>query len=277
MACDGAYCVPSFTSSVFPISNVTFAGINNTTTNGIGGTDDLQAFCDTASVDRGSTYTINITGNTSGGGNTFYEKAYFDWNQNGLFGDVADEIYFLGGYSNAGTDVFSANIAVPTGANLGTTRMRVMHRFAGYSTTSCQTGGGYGQAEDYNVTVSAPTPPSNDACSGAISLTASVDTTCSTTTGSTQNATDNNENGDCTAGTELAVWYSFVATSTSHDVTVDGATGIDAVIGAISSCGTTTTPAGGACTDATLAGDVEILNLTGLTIGNTYYVQVYDY
>ncbi|MEZ4852772.1 GEVED domain-containing protein [Flavobacterium sp.] len=115
----------------------------------------------------------------------------------------------------------------------------------------------------------------SDACSGAVLLTSN--TSCITTTGSTVGATDNNETGDCTNGTEKAVWYKFVAVSTAHTVTVDGATGFDAVVGANSACGSTTRPTGGACTDATFDGGIETLNLTGLTIGNTYYIQVYDY
>ena len=280
MACDGAYCTPTIASSVFPIANVTFAGINNSTATGIGASPGFEAFCDNASVEQGSTHNLAIQAHTSNTG-LFYEIVFVDWNQNNLYGDALDERYFLGFMpaSNATDGVtFNNNIAVPAGAALGTTRMRVMHYYQAFTTAVCRNAN-YGQFEDYSVTVSAPTtpPPSNDICSGAISISASVDATCSTTTGSTEYATDNNETGDCTAGTELAVWYSFIATSTSHDVTVDGATGFDSVIGAISNCGTTTTPTGGACIDNTLAGDVETLNLTGLTIGATYYVQVYDY
>ena len=279
MACDGAYCVPTITTSVFPIANVTFAGINNSTATGVGAgvSPAFQAFCDTANVDQGSTYTISIQAHTSNTG-LFSENLYVDWNQNNTYGDVANEIYVLGAMpaSNAVDGVtLTANITVPAGVTLGTTRMRLMHYYLA-SNPGCRTAS-YGQFEDYNVTVSAPTPPSNDTCSGAISIPASVDANCTVTTGSTVSATDNNEGGDCTAGTETAVWYSFVATSASHDVTVDGATGFDAVIGANNNCGSGSRPTGGACTDDTLAGDIETLNLTGLTIGNTYYVQVYDY
>jgi len=118
-------------------------------------------------------------------------------------------------------------------------------------------------------------PLANDICSGAISITSN--TTCTTTTGSTLGATDNNETGDCTIGTEEAVWYSFVAVASTHVITVDGAVGIDPVLGVISACGSATTPTGGACIDATGDGGIETRTLTGLTIGNTYYIQVYDY
>ena len=115
----------------------------------------------------------------------------------------------------------------------------------------------------------------NDVCTGAIPLTSN--TLCTPTTGSTIGATDNNETGDCTNGTERAMWYQFTAVSTTQVVTVDGIAGFDAVIGAISACGTTTTPTGGACVDATSGGGVETMTLTGLTIGSVYKIQVYDY
>lgn len=118
-------------------------------------------------------------------------------------------------------------------------------------------------------------PPANDVCSGAISL--PVNTSCINQTFSTLGATDNDETGDCTNGTEKAVWFSFVATETNATITVDGATGFDAVLGVLSACGSTTTPTGGACIDATGEGGVEVRNLTGLTVGSTYFIQVYEY
>lgn len=118
-------------------------------------------------------------------------------------------------------------------------------------------------------------PPANDVCSGAITLTSN--TTCTTTTGSTTGATDNNETGDCTTGTENAVWYEFQAVTSSHVVTVDGIAGFDAVVKVISACGSATTPTGGACVDATGDNGIETLTLTGLTIGAFYKIQIHDF
>ncbi|WP_309613660.1 Ig-like domain-containing protein, partial [Flavobacterium sp.] len=114
----------------------------------------------------------------------------------------------------------------------------------------------------------------NDICAGATTLTSN--TSCTTTTGSTIGATDNNETGDCTNGTENAVWYQFTAVSTSHVVTVDGISGFDAVIGALTTCGTTTRPTGGNCVQNLVDGGIETLTLNGLTIGQTYKIQVHD-
>jgi hypothetical protein len=135
---------------------------------------------------------------------------------------------------------------------------------------------GSGNYASFDICVTTPVPPpANDVCSGAIAL--SVNATCVPQTFNTSGATDNNETGDCTAGTEAAVWFKFVATETNAIVTVDGATGFDAVLGVLNACGATTTPTGGTCIDATGDNGVETRTLTGLTIGNTYLIQVYDY
>ncbi|MGL2964505.1 PKD-like domain-containing protein [Flavobacterium sp. RSB2_4_14] len=118
------------------------------------------------------------------------------------------------------------------------------------------------------------TQVNNDVCAGAIGLTSN--TSCTTTTGSTIGATDNNETGDCTNGTENAVWYQFTAVANTHIINVDGIPGFDPVIGAISTCGSTTIPTGGGCVNATGNGGIETMTLTGLTIGQSYKVQVYD-
>ena len=117
---------------------------------------------------------------------------------------------------------------------------------------------------------------SNDECANATLLTSS--TSCSTTTGTTLSSTADAVTGACTTGTPEPVWYKFVAVATAHRVRVVGATGIDPVVGVITTCGTTTRPTGAtSCVDASASAGTETLNLTGLTIGNTYYVSVHDY
>ena len=115
--------------------------------------------------------------------------------------------------------------------------------------------------------------PSNDACAGAITLTQG--NACTLTTGTTQNATDNNETADCVTGTERAVWFKFVAATTSVTITVKGNTGsaFNAVLGVSTGCGS----AGFYCGDATGSEAAELVNVTGLTIGTTYYISVHDF
>ena len=133
-----------------------------------------------------------------------------------------------------------------------------------------------------NYVISSPAtycPAPNDICTNAISITHWGSTVCgSPTTGNMVGASDNDETGDCTLGTEKAIWYSFTATNTSASVSVVGSYYFNAVIGALTTCGSPTVPAGGTCVNNSLLdGGTEFLNLTGLTVGNTYYIQVYDF
>jgi len=116
--------------------------------------------------------------------------------------------------------------------------------------------------------------PSNDDCSGAITLTVNNTANCTNpTTGNVAGATNSGVTG-CPGTPNDDVWYKFVATATEHTITVVGSSDFDAVVDLRSgSCpGTSIT-----CVDATLEGGSEVINATGLTIGNTYYVRVYHY
>jgi hypothetical protein len=113
------------------------------------------------------------------------------------------------------------------------------------------------------------TIPGNDACANAIAL--AVNPTCVTVTGSVSGATQS-QTPSCFSTTAADVWYSFVATSPLHRVSATGV--FDIVIEALSgSCGTLTSVA---CVDNNGTG-TENLNLTGLTVGTTYYVRIFAY
>ncbi len=118
-------------------------------------------------------------------------------------------------------------------------------------------------------------PPPNDVCANAITLRPAL--SCSFTPGNTLNSRDDNETGDCTDGTEKAVWYRFTAASAKQTITVVGGQTFNPVIAAINGCGADARPVGGACKNSTGEGGLETMVLTGLTIGNTYYVQVHDF
>lgn len=111
----------------------------------------------------------------------------------------------------------------------------------------------------------------NDECSGAISLVQDVN--CNPTTANIDNSTQSLPG--CAAGSTANddVWFSFVAINTTAQVIVAGSASFDAVVQVFDAC------AGNSlvCTDGTLAGGTETATVTGLTIGNTYYVRVYDY
>lgn len=158
------YCGPmTFTSNVEPITLVDFAGINNSSSALVGqdnGTtiiahEDYTAII--GNVTAGSTYPITLKGNTDGAFTTRL-RVYIDWNQNNDFTD-AGESYDIGNIVNStGVDAIQlvGSITAPSTALAGNTRMRVIKRFNVFG-TSCQTGTGYGQTEDYTLTVTIPT------------------------------------------------------------------------------------------------------------------------
>jgi hypothetical protein len=109
----------------------------------------------------------------------------------------------------------------------------------------------------------------NDDCAGA--LPAVWNTTCSPITGTVDNATQSLTGCSGTANDD--VWYSFVATNTTGVIEVAGSASFDPVMEVFDACGGTSLD----CFDNESGnGSVETGIMTGLTIGNTYYVRVYD-
>lgn len=116
-------------------------------------------------------------------------------------------------------------------------------------------------------------PPANDNCATAETITQLP--VCVPTAGTTIGATVSIPAVLCdgfTGGGE-DVWYQFVATSTAVTVQVQGIATFDPVIVGYGSCGGAVL----SCADATFGGGQENMTLTGLTVGNTYYVRVYNY
>ncbi|MBK8948717.1 MAG: T9SS type A sorting domain-containing protein [Flavobacteriales bacterium] len=137
---------------------------------------------------------------------------------------------------------------------------------------------GAGSTGPYTIELNATAcaaPPANNECSGAQQL--AVNTTCTPVTGDVAGATQSIAAITCATFTGDAnddVWYSFVATAASLTIEVDGSTGFDAVVDLRSGACTGTNLA---CADATVADGVETIQATGLSVGQTYYVRVYDY
>lgn len=117
--------------------------------------------------------------------------------------------------------------------------------------------------------------PVNDECANATVLT--MGATCTPTAGTTAAATQSIPAINCATFTGDAnddVWFQFVATGTAATIEVQGSTGFDAVVDLRSGACTGTNID---CADATINGGFEVINATGLTIGDTYYVRVYHY
>ncbi|RYU78761.1 fibronectin type III domain-containing protein [Hymenobacter persicinus] len=113
------------------------------------------------------------------------------------------------------------------------------------------------------------TAPANDACTTAVSLTpAAINAACTNaTSGTLEGATATPGLATPVGTADDDVWYSFVATSTAHTVTLTGSG--DYVQQLLS----------GTCANLTSVGysDPNVKLYSGLTVGTTYYVRVYSY
>jgi subtilisin-like proprotein convertase family protein len=154
------------------ISNVSFNTINNSSTCATSGNAGYTNYTGiSTSVNRSASYPITVT---HGGSNTGIAEVtvWFDWNADADFADAGEEFELtLGTFPN-----WTGNIAVPVGAVLGSTRMRV--RMAGYATPVATGFQDAAEAEDYCITVlAACTPPT-------VNAPTVTQPTCSVATGS---------------------------------------------------------------------------------------------
>lgn len=133
-------------------------------------------------------------------------------------------------------------------------------------------GGGTGNFDiclTEGVVVSAP---ANDDCAGAFPVTVNPDQACgSTTAGTVLGATASTQSTTDCFGTENDdVWFSFTATATQHTIDLLNVTGstTDMYHSVWEGACPALTLVAGTCSDA------DNQTVTGLTIGNTYYVRV---
>jgi len=119
-----------------------------------------------------------------------------------------------------------------------------------------------------------PSAPENDECSAAVPLTVNEDLNCTeVTNGTIAAATDSGVN-TCGGTEDDDVWFSFVATSETHTVSLLNITGgttdlYHAVYDADPGCEALGT--------ALTCSDPNNSTTSGLTVGNTYFVQVYSW
>jgi hypothetical protein len=128
---------------------------------------------------------------------------------------------------------------------------------------------------EFDICVSIPPPPpANDDCANAIALTS--DTTCNFISGSVLASTESMPADSCngfTSSSAYDVWYKFVATSTAQKIKVKGSADFDAIVLLSDGCTGSTLD----CSDNSTTGGTEEIEFVGLTVGNTYYIRVYDY
>ncbi|NRD21629.1 T9SS type A sorting domain-containing protein [Winogradskyella litoriviva] len=190
------------------------------------------------------------------------ENFYLEYNDGTGYTTIAN--YIRGTDFNNGT-VYNETITLTSGAYTFSTnsRFRIV----------CDASANNDQIyiDDINITGSGVTSgPPNDSCTDAIELTPSI--TCSSTTGTTVGATQSLSG--CAGAADDDVWYSFVATSTDHTITVEAGTINDIVFQVFSGgCGGSSI----ICRDGTGGGSTETTTLTGLSIGTEYHIRVYSY
>jgi trimeric autotransporter adhesin len=148
-----SYCIPTVSqvgATSDNITNFTFAGINNTTGDGPG---DYNAYLSPSAVVTAGTATpFSITPNPAFGQQF---RIWVDMNQNGVF-ETTESVFAT---TISSTLTVSGNITIPTTAFNGTTRLRVQDRFSS-ATAATEACGftGFGEYEDYTVTISGATP-----------------------------------------------------------------------------------------------------------------------
>lgn len=172
-----AYCGPLTYSTVEPTTNVTFAGINNTTSAALNGTPAHEFFLDKiGTVLTNTPYPISMNANTDGASFRHYFAVFIDWNQDGDFDDAGEKyfttpanfIFVLGSDGVTGTPA-TGSVVVPADAKLGQTRMRVKSAFyasggpatdpnlTNFANACVTTGSTFGQVEDYTIQVNTAT------------------------------------------------------------------------------------------------------------------------
>lgn len=161
-------------------------------------------------------------------------------------------------YSNWGEEAFL------TGLTIGHT---YYVRVYSYGNTN-------GTRGTFNICV---TVPFNDNCNTSIPLTVNSSTTCTTSTSGTTIGATQSQNG-CSGNADDDVWYNFTAIDNIHIITVTHTAGWtlrNAVFQVFSgSCGSLNNL--GCINNDNNNNGIETTTLTGLTIGNTYYIRVYS-
>jgi hypothetical protein len=183
---------------------------------------------------------------------------------------------FTGAWScvtNCGTISFSNGSSATTNVSTVPTNTSVTVRWTLTHTSGCTL------TDDAVITNSTSCPPVNDNCATATAFPAvPTDGSCASLNNQTTAAASNSgvtPSGACTSNSGTPdddVWFSFVATSTTQILSATWISGNTDVYWQVFSgaCGATMTSL--LCTDTNTGG-----TLTGLTVGQTYYVRLYTW
>ena len=144
---DGEYCTTANTRNDVYIDQVTFGNIANTSdysTNGYGDFTNI-----TTSIEQGKTYPLTVRTTKNWPYNQV--KVWIDWNQDGDFYDLGEELLYQDNNST-----FSQSVTVPANAKPGGTRMRVRLSYGLASGPQSCGSESIGEVEDYIVYVTTP-------------------------------------------------------------------------------------------------------------------------
>ena len=141
------YCTASAGICDEYISKVAVGTINNTSACTPGGYTDYTSF--STSIVQGSSLPITVTNGKLYAGDQC--GVWVDWNNNGNFLD--DQAITVSGTPGP----FTATIACPANANIGSKRMRIRIHYNEEANSPCGTTV-YGEVEDYTITVTALPP-----------------------------------------------------------------------------------------------------------------------
>lgn len=168
---------------------------------------------------------------------------------------------------SCGGQLFSLNTSNSTsnrvsGLNVGETYyIRVFSSYEGINVNTT-----------FNICVSVPpTPPANDNCNNAVSLTVNPNASCTQTASGTITGATNSQVSNGINTPDDDVWYTFIATSTSHKIKLLNIAGeqTDLVIEVLNGpCGSQMTPVGSSNQRENL--------VSNLIIGNTYYIRIFS-
>lgn len=179
------FCLPTYqyNSDGNMITKVTFNTIDNTSPFTSGTTPSYEDFSSVSTdILQGNTYQISVKGPSS----TFPSDvmAYIDFNQNGIFDDAGESFYIgqLAAANPANANTITSNIAIPSTAILGNTKMRIVKNTNAAALSnptapnsisgSCAINLRSGQVEDYtlNIIASSLSTAENNISKGGIKI-----------------------------------------------------------------------------------------------------------
>jgi hypothetical protein len=132
-----------------------------------------------------------------------------------------------------------------------------------------------GLTSSWVASTASTSPPTNNDCSNATSVTVNSSSTCTSTTSASSVGATQSSAACAGTGADDDVWFSFVATNTSHVLTVTPGTMSDVVFQVYGgNCGGLSSLA---CIDATAGSSVETTTVNSLSIGVTYYIRIHSY